>query len=152
MRVASSVSAVFRTTDGSSLIELALVLPVLLLILAVAVDLGQAFYICTELSSAAHDGALYGVHNLSDLAGMQTAAQSGSANLTGFSASATYGCECSDGSAVVASCGAPPSCSSNYVNYVDVAVSATYSPIISFPGLPSQTTFRNEARMRVGGD
>lgn len=152
MRFLSSLAIRFRGTEGSNLIELALVLPILLLILAAGVDLGEAFYTGIQLSGAAHDGAVYGIHNPTDTAGMKIAAQESSANLAGFSASATYGCECSDGSAIVPGCGAPPACSSNYVNYVDVAVTASYSPIISFPGLPTQTTFTSKARMRVGGD
>ena len=152
MRFASYYAAVIPNTEGSSLIELALTLPVLLLILAAAVDLGQAFYVGIQLTGAAHDGVLYGVHNPTDAAGMKSAAQNSSGNLPGFTTSATYGCECSDGSAAVAGCSAPPSCSANYVNYVDVAVTATYSPIISFPGLPAQTKFQSEARMRAGGD
>lgn len=152
MRFVSCFSTMLRNTEGSNLVELALALPMLLLMLTAAVDLGEAFYTGIELSGSAHDGALYGVHNPTDIAGMKTAAQNGSANLSGFVAAATYGCECSDGSSAVSSCGAPPTCASNYVNYVDVTVSASYSPIISFAGVPSASTFRSEARMRAGGN
>ncbi len=152
MRLASCFSKVLRNSEGSNLVELALALPMLLLILAAAVDLGEAFYTGIELCSSAHDGALYGIHNSTDIAGMRSAAQNGSANLSGFVASATYGCECSDGSAAVSSCGAPPTCASNYVNYVDVTVTASYSPVISIAGVPSPSTFRSEARMRTGGN
>lgn len=147
-----NVSRVLRNTEGSNLIELALALPVLLLILAAGVDLGEAFYTGIQLSAAAQSGASYGIHNSTDTAGMQLAAKNASSNLSGFTASATSGCECSDGSAGVPGCGAPPVCAANYVNYVDVAVTASYSPIISFPGLPAKSTFKSEARMRVGGD
>ncbi len=143
---------ILTNTEGSNIIELALVLPVLLLILAAGVDLGEAFYTGIQLSAAAQSGAMYGIHNPTDTAGMQLAAKNGSSNLSGFNASATSGCECSDGSSVVSGCGTPPSCTSNYVNYVDVSVTASYSPIITFPGLPSVSTFSSKTRMRVGGD
>jgi Flp pilus assembly protein TadG len=152
MHFVSRFSAMLGNTEGSNLVELALALPMLLLILVAAVDLGEAFYTGVQLSGSAHDGALYGIHNPTDITGMKSAAQNGSANLSGFVASATYGCECSDGSAAVSSCGAPPICTSNYVNYVDVTVTASYSPIISFAGVPSPSTFRSEARMRAGGN
>ncbi len=152
MRVSFLLSGVLRKEEGSSLVELALALPMLLLVLTAAVDLGEAFYTGIALSGAAHDGALYGAHNSTDVAGMKSAARNGSANLSGFVASATYGCECSDGTSAVSSCGTPPTCASNYVNYVDVTVTASYSPIISVAGVPSASTFRSESRIRVGGN
>jgi hypothetical protein len=38
------------------------------------------------------------------------------------------------------------------VNYVDVVATAPYVPIITLPGMPSASTFKGEARLRVGGD
>jgi len=141
-----------RASEGSGLVELALLIPICLLLLSGAIDLGQAFYVATQVTAAAHAGAIYGVENPSDISGMESAAKSGAASLSGISASANYGCECSDGSSVTASCGSIPSCTYNFVNYVDVIASARYVPAIQYPWMPGSLTFVREARMRTGGD
>jgi Flp pilus assembly protein TadG len=141
-----------RDTEGSGLVEFALIFPVFLLLLAGVVDFGRAYYVALDLSSAAQAGALYGSQNPTDTAGMISAAQQSAVELSGLSATATYGCECLDGSAAVAACTAPPACASSYVNYVDVVATAPYVPIITLPGMPTAGTFRGEARLRVGGD
>jgi Flp pilus assembly protein TadG len=138
--------------DGSSLVEVALVIPICLLLFAGAVDIGQAFYVLTQVAAAAHAGAVYGVENPGDISGMESAAKGGSESIANLSASVTYGCECSDGSSASVSCTDTPSCTYNYVNYVDVVASATYSPFYSYAWIPSTLTFAREARMRTGGE
>jgi Flp pilus assembly protein TadG len=146
------VRRVVEQVDGSSFVEIALVLPFFLLILVPSVDLARAFYAAIEVSSAAEAGAVYGVQNPGDVTGMVSASNSGASNLTGFSANATYGCECSDGSSVVASCTSTPSCTYNYVNYSDVVATAVYVPTFKYPGLPSSINITRESRLRAGGD
>ena len=139
-------------TEGSSFVEIALLLPFLLLLFVGAVDLGRLYFMCVEITGAAQAGALYGVQNPGDTSGMQSAASAGASSLSGITTTATYGCECSDGSSRSASCGTTPTCTYNYVNYVDVASSVQYSPIFSYPGLPSTMTLTREAKMRVGSN
>jgi len=146
------VRRVVEQVDGSSFVEIALVLPFFLLILVPSVDLARAFYAAIEVSSAAEAGAVYGVQNPGDVTGMVSASTSGASNLTGFSANATYGCECSDGSSVVASCTSTPSCTYNYVNYSDVVATAVYVPTFKYPGLPASINITRESRLRAGGD
>lgn len=137
---------------GGSLIELSLLLPMLMLLFVGAVDLGRAYYLAIEVSRAAQAGTIYGIRDPTDISGMETASDAGASNLSNASATATYGCECSDGSASDALCGSPPTCTYNYVSYVDVVTSAQYVPIFIYPGLPSTLTISREVRMRVGGD
>jgi Flp pilus assembly protein TadG len=138
--------------DGTSLAETALVLPVLILLLVVLVDLGRAYYYAISVSSAAHAAAIYGVQNPTDVQGMMGAAAASAPDISALSTSATYGCECSDGSSAVANCTTPPSCSENYVNYVAVTTSATFQTIVPYPGMPSSFTLTGNARLRSGGD
>lgn len=139
--------------DGASFVELAILLPLLLLIIVPAIDLGRAFYASLEVAAAAHAGAIYGLENPYDTGGMASAAQSAASNLMGVSATASYGCECSDGTSASASCSAiPTTCGYNYVTYVDVVASAPYSTMLGYPGLPSPMTITRETRLRVGGN
>lgn len=146
------IKGLFRgNEEGSGLAELALVLPMFFLMFAAAIDFGRAYCIAVEVSGAAEAGALYGVQNPSDVSGMVSASQNDAPDLSALSATAAYGCECPDGSSAVASCSAPPTCSGNYVNYVEVTTSSAYSPIINFPGARAAGPFTAKARMRVGG-
>lgn len=139
-------------SEGASFVELALVLPVFLLMLVPVVDLGRGFYAAIEVASAAHSGAIYGLENPTDADGMIQAAKAGASNLSNVTATATYGCECSDGTSAVASCTSTPTCTHNYVTYVDVSVTSPYSTVFGYPGLPSSMNITREIRLRAGGN
>jgi Flp pilus assembly protein TadG len=138
--------------EGASFVELALVLPLFLIMLIPVVDLGRGFYAAIEVASAAHAGAIYGVENPSDTDGMIQAAKAGASNLSNVTANATYGCECSDGTSDVVSCTSTPTCTYNYVTYVDVTVTSPYRTVFGYPGLPSSMNITREFRLRAGGN
>lgn len=137
--------------EGNSIIETALVLPVLLLMLAGAVDIGRAFRASMILNDAAQTGAAYGVHNPTDLAGMAHAANVDTSKLITVVPTATYGCECSDGTHAIASCASEPPCSSsiNSVYYVELDATATYTPILPWPGVRSTIPLSAKVRLRA---
>ena len=135
--------------EGSSLLELALVTPLLLLVLVGSVDLGRACYAAIEVAAAANAGAAYGTQNPTDTAGMQSAALLNGANLNGLSATASWGCECSDGTSPSPSCTTKPSCSANLVKYVAVTTSLGYAPALHVPGLPSSFPLQASSRLRA---
>lgn len=144
--------AIIGAEAGSSLVELSLLVPVLALLLVGTIDFGRAYYMGIELTAAAEAGALYGVKNPTDTSGIQSAAQADAPSIASLGAAASYGCECPDGSGAVTSCSTTPSCSTNYVNYVDVTASATYNTLIKYPGIPNSLVLTSESKMRVGGD
>ena len=88
---------------GQASVELALSVPLLLMMFLVVVETGRAFYIAISLSNAARAGVQYGSQNLTtagDNAGMQAAAANDAPNLVAMTATATHFCVCSDGSRV----------------------------------------------------
>jgi Flp pilus assembly protein TadG len=124
--------------------------PLLIVLLLVAVEAGRICLVATGLSSAARAGVQYGAQNLttvSDTSGMQNAAKADAPNLTGMTATASYYCECSDGSA--STCLATDCASSHRLTYVKVNTSATYTPLVNWPGIPTTTTLTSQAIMRV---
>ena len=135
--------------NGSSLVELALLTSVFVLLLAGSVDLGCACYAAIEVSAAANAGAEYGTQNPDDTAGMQKAALLNAANLNGLSSTASWGCECSNGSSPSSSCTTTPTCSTTVVTYVSVTTSTTYKPVLNFPGTPSSFVLKGSARLRA---
>src|ERR1700720_3185186 len=123
-RAARTHRALIRAERGQSLVELGLMLPVLGLLLFGAIDFGRAYYLSIEVTNAARAGAQFGVENASS-AGMQNAATSDAPDVPGITATASYGCECPDGSGQIPGCSSSPGCA-NAVNYVQVTTTATY--------------------------
>jgi hypothetical protein len=138
-----------QQSAGSSMIELAVILPVLLLMLLGAVDLGRAYFAAIEVSSAATSGALYGSRKPSDILGMQAASLLDGADLVGMTSIATWGCQCSDGSAASVACASPPTCATNSVQYVQVNTVFLYIPLMPYPGIPTSIALKGSARLRA---
>lgn len=133
------------------MLELALVMPLLLLILFGTSDLGRMFYTAITLSGAAVAGTQYGVAsalNATDFTGMQTAALNDASNVSGVSATATSYCECLDGTAV--SCSAT-SCTGTTKppNYVKVTTTATFVTTFSYPFVPSSVALTGVSVQRA---
>jgi Flp pilus assembly protein TadG len=124
-------------------------MPLLVLLLATAVDLGRGISAAIATTSAAHAGALYGVQHPTDVAGMNAAATLDATSLPSLTPLASFGCECSDGSGAVANCTSTPTCAFNSVYYVELDTSAVYKPMLPYPGLPSSFTLHGKVRMRA---
>ncbi|HUR21462.1 MAG TPA: TadE/TadG family type IV pilus assembly protein [Vicinamibacterales bacterium] len=85
---------------GGALVELALVLPVLVLVFVGTVDFGRVFYTSQSLVNAARAGVQYGAHTparSADLAGMKTTAEAAT-GMTGITATASRLCQCASDS------------------------------------------------------
>ena len=70
-----------ESEKGQSLVEMALVLPVVLVILAIVLDLGRIYYVAVALTDAAGEGATYAAINPADTVGVITRAQEASGGL-----------------------------------------------------------------------
>lgn len=144
--------------QGSSILEAVIALPFFLLLLLGAVDFGRGFYLASEVSSAAHAGAIYAVQNYSnfgnDSTGITAAAASDAPDVPGLTVSTpSWGCECSDGTSYSASCSSVPTgCSTNWVYRVTVSTSATYTPLVPWLGIPPSIPLSASATLRAGGN
>ncbi|MGH7923224.1 MAG: TadE/TadG family type IV pilus assembly protein [Candidatus Binatus sp.] len=135
---------------GQASVELALSLPLLLMMFLVAVETGRAFYIAISVSNAARAGVQYGSQNLTtaaDNAGMQQAASNDAPQLAGMTATASHFCKCSDGSA--STCLATDCAGSHRLLYTQVNTSAPYKPLLNFMGILPSMTVPGSAVMRV---
>ena len=151
-------SKLVRSEAGSSIIEGAILAPVLLFIMIGAADFGHGYYLAEEIASAAHSGAEYAIQNPGNLSshstGIETAARDDAPNVPSLSVAApAWGCECSDGSSYSAHCATVPSgCTTNWVYKVTVTASANYTPLFPWPGIPSSIPLSSSATMRSGGN
>jgi Flp pilus assembly protein TadG len=145
-----------RDDVGQALIELALALPIYILLLLGSAEFALLAYASIEVSNAARAGVAYGAQSAAtaaDIAGMETAATNDGSNVAGLSAVAGQFCSCSNAAATQVSCATASttcaSASARVLNYVQVNTTAAVSPPIRLPGLPITFTLHGQAIMRV---
>ncbi len=154
MKIPARFRVLCKTDRGGSLVELALAVPILMMLLAGAIDFGFLWFEGLEVTNAAHAGAEYGSQYPTDTAGMATAAHHSAANLSGWATpTATYGCECGDGTLYSANCSVKPTtCTpvTNVVYRVQVTAQSVYNTLAPWPSfMPSSITITRTATMRA---
>ncbi len=133
------------------MVELAILVPAVMLFLMGAADFGRIFYASLEVANASAAGVVYGsqtVGTAKDISGMQQAAKNEASDLkaSSLTVSASQFCQCPDKSST--SCGG--SCASGKVQlYVSVTTTYPFKTLVDYPGVPSQTTISKTAVMRV---
>ncbi len=129
---------------GQSAVELAIVVPVLLLLLVVIADFARVFFVSVAVNNAARAGAQFGsqsVTNAANSAGMVAAASADAANISNWNTPTASQCTC-----IVANPQTVPLCATSYcthaptATYVTVNTSATYNTILNYPGITSSYT------------
>ena len=137
-----------RRACGQSAIELALVLPLMILLLIAVCDFARLFYASIGVADAARAGVQYGAQNRTtavDYAGMQQAALDDGAGISAIGANATSFCQC--GTAAMSSCSS--TCTGTVNNFVQVTVTASFKTILTYPGIPQPAPLSSTAVMEV---
>ena len=149
--------------SGLALVELALSVPLLLLLLLGMVEFGRITYAAIEVSNAARAAAQYGTANggaLSDSSGMLIAAQTDSYNmpssptLAWASGYPTTNCYCANAKSTSVSCSSitATTCTGSHLEgTLTVKLQVNYSPLIHWPGLPTSMTLTGYAQQQVLG-
>jgi Flp pilus assembly protein TadG len=157
------VARVLVSPSGQSLLEVALLTPMLLALLLGSIEMGRYAYISILVGNAARAGAAYGAQNLVlsvDQPGIQAAAdndfQNNGQSTGSLSVSSTTSCGCdSNGTITGAVCrtsanSAAGTCGSgHWVVMVSVTAFGTFTPIFNYPGIPNQLMVSNTATLRV---
>jgi Flp pilus assembly protein TadG len=155
---------ILLSPSGQSLLEVALLTPMLLALLIGAIELGRYAYISILVGNAARAGAAYGAQSLAlsvDLAGITTAAdndfQNNGQNISTLTVSppvTSCGCD-SNGTITGAVCGTNANStagtcgSGHWVVMVSVTASGTFNSFFNYPGIPSPLIVSNTATLRV---
>jgi Flp pilus assembly protein TadG len=145
---------------GGSFIEVAVMLPIFLVLLLGIIDFARAYYLAIEVSNAARAGAQYGYQNsttMKDTTGIRNAAGNdapAAKSLPGWTVTSEWRCMCSDGTNLSSanSC-TTRSCSggTHQVNYLKVNTSVTYTlwfPLLGM--LPASIPLSGQATMWAG--
>lgn len=86
---------------GVSFIEAAIVLPILTMVLVGTAEFGMNYFNKSQLQAAVNAGAQYALRNPTDTAGSQSAITAAlPTTVTGVTTTATFACECNNGTAV----------------------------------------------------
>jgi Flp pilus assembly protein TadG len=137
------IRSLTHSEPGTSVVEFALIAPVLIFLLIGLIDIGRYTYVGSLTAHAARAGLQYGARNLitaSDAVGVQHAALQDAPNLS-LTVTPTY--FCSKNGVVV-------SCTGSGVTYfVEVQATGTFYPLVSYPGIPSQMLIKQTSVMRV---
>jgi Flp pilus assembly protein TadG len=136
---------------GGALVELALIVPLFTVLILGGSEFATLEFDSIEVSNAARAGVAYGSQSsvtAADTAGMRTAATNDAPDVAGIAASASEFWACSN--ALATHYTSSPTCTSGHVlNYVQVSTSATVSPLVRVPGLPTTYALAGLAIMRV---
>jgi len=150
-----------RPQAGQALLELALLLPLFLLLIMGMVDLGRYMYVYILVSNAARAGAGYGAQSLAqsgDTTGIAAAAQADYANSGGvstLSVRSAFSCVCdTSGTLSTQACisteaTACKAAAGNWIVTLAVTTSGSYNAVFGLPGIPSPITVTNTATMTV---
>jgi len=139
-----------RSEPGSALVELAIVLPLLVLFAIGAAEFGRLYFAAITVANAARAGAQFGAQNAvssGNFAGMDLAAQNEAGDLGTISSFSSRFCRCPDGSVPLctgtcAGFGAPQV-------FVKDSVAKTITLILRYPGLPNSVKVSRTAIFRV---
>jgi Flp pilus assembly protein TadG len=126
-----------RLDRAQSLVEFALVFPVLLVLALAAVDYGRAYFDYISVTNAARNGASYastGAEAPSDTAGIRSAVLNEMGDVQ-------------DKDSVVVTVATGTDSSGKM--YAKVTVQHTFSTIFSWPGLPTSVPIQRSVLMRV---
>jgi Flp pilus assembly protein TadG len=134
-------------------VELALVLPILLLLLVGVIEIGRFSYYSILVSNAARAGAQYGAQGLATAAdqnGMETAATNDGESIAPLSATAKRTCGCT-GTLAGLSDTCPATCTlpNHALVYVEVTARGTFNSMFNYPGLPTTIDLSSTEKMRV---
>jgi Flp pilus assembly protein TadG len=138
-----------RNESGSALLELSLILPLMILMLAGVFDLGLGIQQSLLVSEAARAGTAFGQipGNDTNLTGMQQAATAAAGSLQSFTATASEWCSCSPNGAVISCNSSCPA--GNPVTYVQVKTSAVLPSVFNYSGLPTILDLSGFSAVRV---
>ena len=134
---------------GQSLVETAMVFPVLIAMAVGSVEMSRVVRGSIAIANAAKAGAQYATqsgYTAQDTTGIATAASNEASNLT-ITTTSSIACVCSDGSA--STCQNTDCSTSHLEETVTVNTQATMTQVIQLPGLPRSYTVKGIAIQRV---
>jgi Flp pilus assembly protein TadG len=142
-----------KRKGGSALLELAIAMPILILLVLGVADFGRMFYTGIAVANAARAAAEYGSANVtnfstSDTATYNQAGRDEAADVGSITVTTERFCRCPNGS-VPACDGACPAPDTWTEVFIKARATKTINLLLRYPGIPSTVTFRDSATFRA---
>jgi Flp pilus assembly protein TadG len=140
-----------RSVTGGAAVELAVILPVLVLLAIGVSDLGRLFFTGITVANAARAGASYGAQNTftsGDTVAINLVATQDAVNAGAVTVTSRSFCRCDAGEVgdcTTGDCGAY----GEYRFYVEVTVTKSVNMVFQYPGFASPVTLSRTATFRV---
>jgi Flp pilus assembly protein TadG len=138
---------ILSTRGGQTVVELALLLPLLLMLVIGVTEIGRYAYYDILVANAARAGAAYGAQGLAqaaDAAGIQAAAHADGLNTMTITPIQQCGCS----AASLGGCPSGAVCPTPLV-YIQVTAMEQFNSLFNYPGLPANLTLTSTVTMRV---
>lgn len=149
----SPLKSLYRRQSGQALVEIAVTMPILLILLVGGAELARLAYASIEITNAAKAAVQYGDQNSAyastDNNGMLIAAQQDARQLSGLAltSSRQYQCSNAPGTLITVT---NTSCTGFQIEQIlTVTATATFDPLIHLPGLPNTYTLASTATQMV---
>lgn len=147
----------FGSANGQALVETALTVPIFVLLILGCAEMARLAFASIEVTNATKAAVQYGAQSTgtaADSTGIQLAASYETTDLvSSLTTTPSVKVICSDGTVPADSAGPTWSntdCSTSFIEQIlTVTTSATFSPLIRVPGLPSSYTLSGYAQQRV---
>ena len=139
-----------RTDSGSALVELAVALPLLVLLAIGAADFGRMFYTGIVVANAARAGAEYGARQVAiwDSAAANAVGAAEAAEIAPVTMTTEKFCRCWDGT-IPACNGTCPDPAPWVEVYIKTRVQKTLTLLMPYPGLPQTINYNDSATFRA---
>jgi Flp pilus assembly protein TadG len=152
MRTYVAISERLGSERGTQMVELAVLLPFLVLVLLGSTDFARASYYAITVTNAARSGAQYAAHNAVsaiNTAGIRAAAEFEAQNIGSITVASSIFCKCPGGTAPV-SC-TVGTCGGGAARelYTSVTATRTFETLFDYPVIPSEIAISRNATMRV---
>jgi Flp pilus assembly protein TadG len=159
-RTSTHRSEIHHPQSGQALLELAFLVPLLLLLALGVIEIGRYAYIAILVGNAAHAGAIYGAQSIpqsGDTIRITAAAdndfQSNGQSVSGLTVTSSVSCGCDNGGTVTtAACtgvGAGTCAAGHWVIILKVTASGTFTSLFNYPGIPASISVSRDSYMRV---
>jgi len=141
-------------SQGQSLVEFTLVLPLLLILLIGAIEFGRAAYYSIEVTNASYAGVEYGAQTdatAGDINGIIQAALNEAPLLAPDNVTTSIYYECPDGLATGPTTAATDCAGDGgrFFRYLVVNTQADLMPLFNFPGIPAVFSLKANASERI---
>lgn len=149
----SRLQSLFRRQSGQALVEIAVTMPILLILLMGGAELARLAYASIEVTNAAKAAAQYGDQNSAyastDSNGMLIAAQQDARNLSGLKLNTSLAYQCSNAPGTLITV-TNTSCTGYQIEQIlTVTATSSFDPLIHLPGLPNTYTLTSTATQMV---